>query len=262
VTGAGIRVSGEWLALREPADATARSRELVGMLPPARVIHDLGCGTGSMGRWLAPMLPVPQRWVLHDRDPDLLRVAGSDPPRAAAVVETRLTDLTALDPGDLSGAELITASALLDLMTGEQLERLIDVCSAAGCPVLMTLSVVGRVELRPADPLDARLADAFNAHQRRITAAGRLLGPDAADAAAQAFRRGGARVVVRPSPWLLGAAEAELAAAWLSGWVAAACEHNPRLAVEAGDYLDRRLSEAGAGGLGAAVEHADLLALP
>ncbi|HEY5033165.1 MAG TPA: SAM-dependent methyltransferase, partial [Actinomycetes bacterium] len=58
-----IRVSTGWLALREPADAAARAADLVERLArqlPAtgrRVIHDLGCGTGAMGRWLAPLLP-------------------------------------------------------------------------------------------------------------------------------------------------------------------------------------------------------------
>ena len=58
-----------WLALREPADAAARRRDLVEQLRRAPagdrplVIHDLGCGTGSMGRWLAPLLPGPQHWV-------------------------------------------------------------------------------------------------------------------------------------------------------------------------------------------------------
>ena len=62
------------------------------------------------------------------------------------------------------------------------------VCAGAGCPILLTLSVVGRVELTPADPLDRRVAAAFDAHQRRTTERGRLLGPDAA-----ARRRRGAR---------------------------------------------------------------------
>ena len=69
-----IRVSSQWLDLREPADAAARSRDLVEhvrrQLPAAGrlVIHDLACGSGSMGRWLAPLLPGPQLWVMHDRD--------------------------------------------------------------------------------------------------------------------------------------------------------------------------------------------------
>ena len=85
-----IRVSRGWLALREPADAAARARDLVEQLErrlPAtgrRVIHDLGCGTGAMGRWLAPLLPGPQHWVVHDRDADLLAVAAADGPGPAA----------------------------------------------------------------------------------------------------------------------------------------------------------------------------------
>ena len=33
-----------------------------------------------MTRWLAPLLPGPQHWVLHDRDEDLLHVARSTVP--------------------------------------------------------------------------------------------------------------------------------------------------------------------------------------
>jgi hypothetical protein len=265
VTGAGIPVSPDWLALREPADAGARSRELIDELPSPDgkwVIHDLACGTGSMGRWLAPLLPGSQRWVLHDRNVDLLRIADADPPAAATEVETRRTDITRLEPGDLAGAGLITASALLDLMTAAELERLIEVCAAVRCPVLLTLSVDGRVELEPSDPLDARLGAAFNAHQRRPVDAGRLLGPDAAEAAAAGFGRRGARVLVRPSPWRLGPGNAGLTAEWLRGWVAAAREQDPSLRAEAGTYLRRRLIEADAGALSATVGHTDLLALP
>ena len=48
-------------------------------------------------------------------------------------------------------------------------------------------------------------------------------------------------MLVRPSPWGLGAAESGLAAEWFAGWVGAACEQEPELAAEAGDYARRRL---------------------
>jgi hypothetical protein len=136
---------------------------------------------------------------------------------------------------------------------------------AAGCPALVTLTVVGRVGLAPGDPLDERVTAAFNAHQRRrLDGDRRLLGPDAVDAAADAFSRLGADVVVRPSPWRLGAAEAALAVEWLDGWVGAAAEQDPRLAADLdGDgYPARRVAEARAGLLRVAVHHQDLLALP
>jgi hypothetical protein len=220
-----------------------------------------------MGRWLAPRLPGPQHWVVHDLDADLLLVAASDPPGpaadgAAVTVEARRSDIARLRPDDLTGASLITASALLDILTDDELTGLVGVCADAGCSILLTLSVIGRVELTPADPLDRRVAAAFDAHQRRTTERGRLLGPDAVEVAVEQFGQRGIDVVVRPSPWQLGAAEAELAAEWFTGWVAAACEQQPELAAECEAYMRDRLAQIEAGQLAVTVEHADLLALP
>lgn len=272
MTVEAIRVSPSWLDLREPADGAARARDLVGRLrrpAPDRgwSIHDLASGSGSMGRWLAPLLPGPQRWVLYDRDADLLALASANTPGPAAdgadvALETRVCDVTQLGPDDFAGAALITASALLDLLTRDELEPLIHACAGAGCPVLLTLTVTGRIQLLPPDPLDIRIAAAFAAHQRRMTPRGQLLGPDAAEAAAEAFRALGAEVAVRPSPWRLGPAESELAVEWLNGWVDAACEQEPELIADADLYRRRRLSGAAAGALAVTVDHADLLVLP
>jgi hypothetical protein len=273
MTTDGIRVSRAWLALREPTDAAARARDLaepLGRLLPATggwVIHDLGGGTGAMGRWLAPLLSGPQHWVVHDRDADLLAVAAADLPGPAAdgapvTVEAKPSDITRLHPGDLAGATLITASALLDLLTEQELTGLLTVCAGVACPILLTLSVVGRVGLSPADPLDRRVAAAFDAHQRRPTGHGRLLGPDAVAFAIDELDRLGAEVLVRASPWRLGALQAELAAEWFAGWVAAAREQQPELAAEAQVYGRRRLAQAAAGQLAVTVDHADLLAVP
>ena len=67
-------------------------------------------------------------------------------------------------------------------------------------------------------------------------------------------------MLVRSSPWRLGADQADLAAEWLSGWVAAACEQRPELAGPAAAYAPRRLADAAAGRLGVVVDHHDLLA--
>jgi hypothetical protein len=252
LTADGVRVSPEWLVLREPADAAARSAELAERLgrhlaaAGRLVIHDLGGGSGAMGRWLAPRLPGPQHWVVHDRDAALLELA-------AASFETRCSDVTRLSPDDLGGAALVTASALLDMLTADELARMLGAC--AGHPMLLALTVTGRVALTPADPLDARIGAAFNAHQRR----GGRLGPDAVAAAVEELRD---EVLVRPSPWRLDAAHAGLTAEWLGGWVGAACEQEPALAAEAAAYLDRRLAQAAAGELAVTVGHADLLVLP
>ncbi|QEC46436.1 SAM-dependent methyltransferase [Baekduia soli] len=273
MSATGIRVSPEWLVLREPADAAARSARLAGRLArhlPARgglAIHDLGGGSGAMGRWLAPRLPGPQHWIVHDRDADLLDLAVAHPPvptadGPAVTTEARRTDLARLGPADLAGADLVVASALLDILGAGELAAMLDACTAAACPLLLALTVVGRVALSPADDLDAHIAAAFDAHQRRSTPGGRLLGPDAVAAATAHLRAAGAEVLSDPSPWRLGAAQADLAAEWLRGWVAAACEQEPALTVPAGAYLDRRLAQAAAGGLAVIVDHADVLVLP
>jgi SAM-dependent methyltransferase len=273
MTASEIRVSSEWLALREPADASARALDLAQHLArqlPATgrwVIHDLGCGSGAMGRWLAPLLSGEQHWVLHDRDPYLLEVAAAHPPGAAAdgarvTLEALLSDITRLRPGDLTGATLITASALLDLLTDEELVGLIAVCVGSGCPILLTLSVVGHVKLTPADRLDVRVRAAFDAHQRRVTERGRLLGPDAVTLAVEQCARLGAEVLVRPSPWRLGVFHTNLTTEWFIGWVGAACEQEIDLAAEAEPYARRRLAQAAAGELAVTLAHADLLVSP
>jgi SAM-dependent methyltransferase len=259
--------------LREPADAAARARDLVAEVRrdlPAdgrTVVHDLGCGTGSMARWLAGQLGGVQHWVMYDRDPELLTLVAAEPPGEASdgvpvTVETRQCDITRLDPSDLAGASLITASALLDLMTAAEIDRVVTTCAEAACPTLITLSVTGHVELTPADPFDHRVTEAFNAHQRRTTGARRLLGPDAVGRAVQGFARLGLDVALRPSPWRLGPGQAALATEWFTGWLAAACEQRPDLRVEAGPYARRRLGEAASGRLAVTVQHQDLLARP
>ncbi|MFJ5102386.1 methyltransferase domain-containing protein [Streptomyces sp. NPDC088554] len=267
------RYAPEWLALREPADAAARA---TGLLAPLRerldgtgplVIRDLGCGTGSMGRWLAPRLPGPQHWILHDHDPELLELAAARMPRTAAdgsavTVATERGDIARLTGDGLVGTSLVTASALLDLLTRDELDGLAAACATAGTPALLALSVAGRVDLTPADPLDADITDAFNTHQRRVDQGRALLGPDSVETGAEVFVRHGLAVRTEASPWRLGAGESALTAEWLRGWVGAAVEQRPRLAAPAEAYLARRLKAAEAGELDAVVHHGDLLALP
>ncbi len=252
-------VSPEWLGVREPADAAARSDELVELLRPhlgangPLVIHDLGGGSGSMGRWLAPWLPHPQHWVVHDRDEDLLARAVADPP-AGVTVEARRSDITRLPPGELEGASLVVGSALLDMLTADELAGMLAACT--GRLTLLAMTVTGCVTFAPADPLDAHLGAAFNDHQRRD----RRLGPDAVEAAHDELR--GADVLERPSPWRLGPGHAELMGMWFGGWVTAACEKEPALAGDAEPYRERRLAQFAAGELTVIVDHADLLVLP
>jgi len=255
-----------WLSLREPADADARATDLLEPLRTALkgraelVIRDLGCGTGSLGRWLAPRLSGPQRWIMEDRDPALLEYAAAHLPRTAGTgdgvtVETRLGDVTELTARELAGTDLVTCSALLDILTAEEVGALAAACAGARSHALLTLSVVGEVTIEPADPLDREIADAFNAHQRRVHGDRRLLGPDAAAAAQRAFEGAGAAVTVAASPWRLGPQRSALTSQWLDGWLSAAAEQRPDLPIE--QYRERRSGSD----LAVTVGHTDVLAI-
>jgi hypothetical protein len=264
-----VRVAPSWLALREPADmashADGLAAEVRSELPRDRplIVHDLACGTGNMMRWLAPQLSGPQHWVVHDLDPDLLARVGPSglvaQDGSPVTFETRCGDVTRLRAGELAGADLITSSALLDLLSAAELEGLVHACASARCAVLVTTTVTGVVDLRPAHRFDAAIAVAFNAHQRRTAGDRPLLGPDAAGAATRAFADLGRVVVRHASPWTLDATVPDLTRAWLDGWLHAAREQEPWLGKDLADYAEQRRADLAAGRLYVRVQHCDLL---
>jgi hypothetical protein len=166
-----------------------------------------------------------------------------------------LDDLTA---ADLSGATAITASALLDMLTAVQLQRLGAACTGTGAMLLFTGTVTGGVHLEPADRLDAPLRLAFNGHQRRAG----LLGPGAAAHARDTLTSVGYRVTTRHAPWRLGPANLDLSRTWLEGWVAAAVDERPALRPAAARYLRRRAEQLDRGELRVVVDNVDLFAAP
>ncbi|WP_448004259.1 SAM-dependent methyltransferase [Agromyces bauzanensis] len=267
-----IEVSSDWLALREPEDARARSRRLA--LATARrlgsgpiVIHDLGSGTGSMMRWLAPLLPGPQTWVLHDWNADLVEHAAEgvvplDHERRAVTVRTRTGELAQLGSDDLEDASLVTASALLDVLTAEEVRAVVQSCVDAGCPALFSLSVTGEVRLDPRDPRDDVFQAAFNEHQERRVGGRRLLGPSGVALAHGLFLEAGWNVRSAATFWRLGDHDPRLLEQWFDGWLEAALEQRADLQVEGAGYRALRWSQLRRGALSAVVVHTDLLAWP
>ena len=236
------------------------------MLQPPLVVHDLGTGTGSMVRWCAPLLPGPQTWVLHDWNDILLEHAASaaahDGDEEPIVLRTRPGELGLLQGEDLAGASLVTASALLDVLSADEVAAVVAACVAAKAPALFALSVTGQVSLDPVDPGDRVFEAAFNDHQRRTVEDRRLLGPDAAAVAADLFRSAGWAVRVKDSPWRLGPGDRVLIAEWLDGWLAAAVEQRPALHEWAAEYARMRTAQLAADDLRVVVHHADLFAWP
>ncbi|MGY4719459.1 class I SAM-dependent methyltransferase [Naumannella huperziae] len=241
-----------WLAVREPVDAASRSAELLAQvgaaLPDRPRVWDLAAGTGSLTRWLAPRLPAQTSFLLIDHDATLLAQARCD----GVPIDIRTADLGQLTPAEAAGADLIAASALLDLLDDDQLASLAELIMESGTPALFTLSVSGDVSFTPTDPLDDALRDAFNDHQRR----GGRAGPDAPQRFAAHFPAD--RVRVAETPWRLTAGH-PLLGPWLDGWLAAAIDERPELAALAAQWRRRRLADPS---LAVEVGHRDLLIMP
>lgn len=264
-------VSADWLALRARADDLARSTRLADAVarrlgPGPLVVHDLGSGTGAMMRWLAPLLPGPQAWVLHDADPAILSHVDPrsirDGHGLPVTVLTRVEQLADLPIGAFAGASLVTASALLDVLTEHDARAVVDACVASGAPALFSLTVSGRVRLTPRDADDPDIGSAFNDHQRRDAGGRRLLGPDAVRLIRRLFVEAGWRVSTRRTPWRLVAGDGALIAEWLDGWIGAAVEQRPELLGRAADYRRRRTDALTRGRLRVVVQHQDVLAWP
>ncbi len=263
------QVSPDWLLLRAEVDDRSRSSELAkaaaAVLPTGRqVVHDLGSGSGAMMRWLAPRLPGPQRWVLHDADAGILEhrdhAPAADDSGRPVVCRTSVEELDDLDTSVLAEATLVVASALLDVITAEEAAIIVDTCVALGAPALFSLTVAGRVEFEPSDEADQLFMAAFNAHQRRVVDGRALLGPTAVGVVTDLFTAAGWQVRTAGTPWVLTPTDGELIREWLDGWLSAALQQAPQLAGLADEYRARRRDQLAAGELRVSVHHEDVLA--
>jgi hypothetical protein len=255
-----------WLALREPADAAARSSALTDavarVLPhthPLRIL-DLGSGTGSNVRYLSPRLAGAQEWLLVDRDPDLLAEA----PRGNATcrIETRCRNLGALDDAEIfAGRDLVTASALLDLVSARWLDTLAARCRASGAAVLLALTYNGEARCSPVEPEDDIIRDLMNRHQKTDKGlGGPAAGPDSVDCAERSFAAAGYQVRRDASNWILSAGQRELQRELIEGWARAAAEMAPEREPMVRAWLARRLAHFEAGRSQITVGHEDLAA--
>jgi SAM-dependent methyltransferase len=272
--------SAEWLALREPVDGASRNAELTARLIDWRCsiktpspfvgegkaggdqqlsVLDLGSGTGANFRFLAPLLGGNQRWRLVDHDPDLLRRNNDVFNRCA--VERHCLGLVG-DWGllDFQDVQLVTASALIDLVSAEWLERLARRCREVQAAVFIVLTYDGTIVWEPALPGDETVCEWVNRHQRTDKGFGPALGPLATPTLKAWLEHLGYRVDLRSSPWRLEPEQATMQTALLEGWMAAVREMAP----DAAGWLDewaiqrRRLIEPGHSRL--RVGHWDLFA--
>jgi hypothetical protein len=252
--------SADWLALREPVDAASRSMRLARVvadaLPRYRAVDilDLGAGTGANVRYLAGKLPLPQRWLLVDRDEKLLSKAPKTWPSRCLDLHHAVRDASLFE-----GRVLVTASALLDLVSDAWLEALVARCLEARAAVLFALTYDGRLDYAPAEPEDDWIRDLLNQHQRTDKGLGPAAGPTATTRAAELLAASGYHVEREASDWVLTAPESEMLQRQLiAGWGQAATAVAPEQAAVIDDWRERRLAHVDEGHSQLIVGHKDL----
>jgi len=261
--------SAEWLALREGYDLRARNPVVLDAVAAsfrslaAISVVDLACGAGSPVRALSPHLPARQRWDLVDNDQRLLTIACSgnftgDVRLNAVELDLNRNFETVLD----DTRDLVSISALLDLVSETWLDRFTAHIGACALPVYAALTYDGRIDLSPTDPLDAAIASAVNAHQHTDKGFGPALGPSAAAAAISRFEALGYSVVRGTSDWVMGTTDREIQIELLTGWANAANEIEALPRREIDDWLARRKTAVTDDVSTMRVGHVDFFATP
>jgi hypothetical protein len=258
--------SAGWLAMREPYDRAARNGAVLDAVAaafavaPAAVVTDLGCGTGATMRAMAPRLPPLQSWRLVDNDQGLLAAAAGTAP-ARASVTTIATDLAGAIEEAVGDCDLVTTSALLDLVSAAWLDRLVAALSRPARRFYAALSYDGAVELSPRSGYDGEVIAAVNCHQHTDKGFGPALGPDAARTAPERLRAAGFTVVEGRSDWQFGAGDDAIQMEMLAGWAGAAREIGADPAIVA-HWLGERRGHVSAGRSQMRVGHIDFFATP
>ena len=241
--------SPQWLALREPVDHKARNPRVLGTCAEhfeardSLRITDLGCGTGSNLRALAPHLPARQLWRLVDHDPALLAASADALRQWADVVQDNGSGLLlekhgrtlqvefcqadlvhGLEPLLDGEADLITAAALFDLCSPAWIKRFITRLAAQKAALYAVLIYNGEETWTPPHPADAAMLKAFITHQQTNKGFGPAAGPQAPDCLVAALRQHQYGIVIGDSLWQLARDDAALIAALANGSAAAVDE--------------------------------------
>lgn len=287
--------SAAWLRLREPLDFASRPEGLAVEFASARRarssdghalwITDLGAGTGSNLRYLAPRIGGSQRWQLVDQDAELLGLAV---PALRAWAESMGSDVRLTESGLIirnAGFEcdvrcvslkldcemdrlsvpeggLVCGSALLDLVSDAWLTALAERCRDASAMVWFALTYDGRMDCEPLERDDELVRDLVNRHQLGDKGFGPALGPRASDRSIELFAKLGYVVRKEPSDWRIDGRFDELQRELIEGWFGAAQEVKPDLEPELLEWRARRLRHVETGHSSIIVGHTDIVGLP
>ena len=286
--------SADWLSLREPVDHRSRNQalqaEVIDYLAQIKTIYpgsvhltDLGSGTGSNLRALAPHLDALQYWTLVDHDPLLLQaarntlLAWADSEINTRALGSRLNTSTQIQPLSIlkqgktiivefkcvdlfndyqavldEPADLITAAAFFDLVAEPWLTQF---CGNLSKPLYTVLTYDGIEQWSPPEIMDADVLKAFHQHQRTDKGFGFAVGPTAPERLQSLLKAHQFTTVSAPSPWILDYRDRSLIAQLASGAAGAVREINiiPSATVNQWEQSRRQASECEIG-------HIDLFA--
>jgi hypothetical protein len=286
--------SSDWLALREPVDHRSRNLSLqakvINYLSQIKTVYpdllcftDLGSGTGSNLRALAPHIDSDQHWTLVDYDANLLHTAreallawGDSEINSSEALSTinssiSIKPLSILKQGkkivvefkcvDLlndyqailnESADLITSAAFFDLVAEPWLRQF---CAALSKPLYTVLTYDGMEMWSPGEEIDADVLKAFHQHQRTNKGFGSALGPAAAGSLEALLKAQHFNTVCASSPWILDLQDGDLIEQLAIGTASAAREMDviPSIAVNQWEESRRQASQCEIG-------HIDLFA--
>jgi hypothetical protein len=161
----------------------------------------------------------------------------------------------------LGDCGLVTASALLDLVSAAWLDRLAALLVRLSCPFYAALTYDGTVALSPECDYDGEVIAAVNRHQRTDKGFGKALGPDAARIAPERLRAAGFTVIEGRSDWRFGPDDQAIQTRMINGWAGAAREIGVDAEIIAQWHGERR-DHVAAGRAQMRVGHIDFFATP
>ena len=286
--------SAPWLALRERHDESARTVPAVSDLVAglnqylrkkgrAVRILDLGSGTGSNLRHLVPLLGMDQAWTLVDKDGQLLSRVGQACKKwgkqwgwiaqpaggtltlsnGARQVSVRLLrrDLRDLDGLELAQYDLVTGSALLDLVSEAWLTDLAAKLKTGGLAAYFALSADGRLHWQPSLRRDRSMAALFHQDLSRDKGFGPAAGVRGPHCLAGLLGERGYTVSLAASDWTVGPTEMAMLRALNRFVTEAARLQAPWREAEITAWNERREWQIRRGMLRLVVGHQELLAL-
>jgi len=266
--------------LREPVDRAARVSTLLPQIANCRHIVDLGAGTGANLRYLAPLIGGKQDWTLveHDatlvnaipeclsewadsvvNDRDELSIQGATFDCCVRIAQIDLS--TQLNQLAIPAGTLVTASALMDLVSEHWLKQLVKRCAQAAAPVWFALMYDGRMQCDPEEPEDEIVRSLFNEHQRTNKGFGPALGPSAAEMTKELLAANGYQTSHTRSDWQLTPDMRDIQHTLVRGWYDAVREYTPR-ARQLEVWFERRRAHIEAGVSTLIVGHTDVVASP